>query len=92
VLYRDLNSSQAEVITKKKIQNQTERSEGEHAGVARALGLAPQLPTGAPRRRETFNVAFSVPRDGAPTASLGKLGQGFTTLIVENFFFISSLI
>jgi len=30
-------------------------------------------------------------REGAATASLGNLGQGFTTLLGKNFFLISNL-
>ena len=36
-------------------------------------------------------LALNVSRDGASTMSLGNLCQGFTTLVVKNLFFISSL-
>ena len=37
------------------------------------------------------NLALTTAREGASPASLGNLGQGLTTLIVKNFFPISSL-
>jgi len=37
------------------------------------------------------NLALHTSRDGAATASLGNLCQGLTTLMVKNFFLISSL-
>ena len=39
--------------------------------------------------RAPSNLALNVSRDGASTTSLGNLGQGFTTLMVKNFFLIS---
>jgi len=41
--------------------------------------------------RALSNLALSVSRDGASITSLGSLCQGFTTLMVKNFFSISSL-
>ena len=41
--------------------------------------------------RAPSNLTLNVSRDGASTTSLGNLFQCFTTLIVKNFFFISSL-
>ena len=40
--------------------------------------------------RAPSSLALNVCRDGASTTSLGNLFQCFTTLIVKNFFFISS--
>jgi len=37
------------------------------------------------------SLASNPAREGASTAPLGSLGQGFTTLIVKNFFLISHL-
>ena len=37
------------------------------------------------------NLALNTAREGAATASLGNLGQCFTTLMVKNFFLISNL-
>jgi len=45
----------------------------------------PRLP------RAPSNLALSTAREGAATASLGNLGQGLTTLTVQNFFLISHL-
>jgi len=41
--------------------------------------------------RAPSNPAWNVPRDGASTAALGNLDQGFTTLHVKSFFLKSSL-
>jgi len=41
--------------------------------------------------RAPSNLALNTARKGTATASLGNLGQGLTTPIVENFFLISSL-
>ncbi|KAK4818403.1 hypothetical protein QYF61_012324 [Mycteria americana] len=41
--------------------------------------------------RAPSNLTLNVSRDGASTTSLGNLVQCFTTLIVKNFFLISSL-
>jgi len=41
--------------------------------------------------RAPSNLTLSVPRDGASTTSLGSLGQGLTSLGVENFFLVSNL-
>ena len=41
--------------------------------------------------RAPSNLALSPAREGAATASLGSLGQGFTTLTGKNFFPISHL-
>jgi len=41
--------------------------------------------------RAPSNLALSTAREGAATASLGNLGQGFTTLTGKNFFLISHL-
>jgi len=37
------------------------------------------------------SLALNTAREGAPTASLGNLCQGLSTLRVENFFLISNL-
>jgi len=37
------------------------------------------------------NLAWNVSRDGTSPTSLDNLGQGFTTVTVNNFFLISSL-
>ena len=41
--------------------------------------------------RAPSNLALNVPRDGASTSSLGNPFQGFTTLMVNNFFLLSSV-
>ena len=41
--------------------------------------------------RAPSNLAVNPAREGAATASLGNLGQGFTTLMGKNFFLISHL-
>jgi len=41
--------------------------------------------------RAPSNLALNVSRDGDSTTSLGNIFQCFTTLIVKNFFLISSL-
>jgi len=41
--------------------------------------------------RALSNLTLNVSRDGASTASLGNLCQGFTTLSIKKVFFISSL-
>jgi len=41
--------------------------------------------------RAPSNLALNTAREGAATASLGNLGQCFTTLMVKNFFLIFSL-
>jgi len=41
--------------------------------------------------RAPSNLALNTAREGAATASLGNLGQCFTTLMVKNFFPISNL-
>jgi len=41
--------------------------------------------------RAPSNLALDTAREGAATASLGNLGQCFTTLKVKNFFLISNL-
>jgi len=41
--------------------------------------------------RAPSNLALNVPRAGASTTSLGNLCQCFTTLMVKNFFLLSSL-
>jgi len=41
--------------------------------------------------RVPSKLALNVSRDGAAPSSPGSLGQGFTMLIVNNFFLISSL-
>jgi len=41
--------------------------------------------------RAPSSLALNTARERAATASLGSLGQRFTTLIVKNFFLISSL-
>jgi len=41
--------------------------------------------------RAPSNLALNPAREVAATASLGSLGQGFTTLMVKNFFLISQL-
>jgi len=41
--------------------------------------------------RAPSNLALNPAREGAATASLGNLGQGFTTLMRKNFFLISHL-
>jgi len=41
--------------------------------------------------RAPSNLALNPAREGAVTASLGNLGQGFTILMVKNFFLISDL-
>jgi len=41
--------------------------------------------------RALSNLVWNVSRDGASTASLGNPFQRFTSLIVKNFFLISSL-
>jgi len=41
--------------------------------------------------RAASSLALSTAREGAATASLGSLGQCFTTLMVKNFFPISNL-
>jgi len=41
--------------------------------------------------RAPSNLALSTARERATTASLGNLGQGLTTLIIQNFFLISYL-
>jgi len=42
--------------------------------------------------RGPSNLAWNVPSNGAWTTSLGNLCQGLTTLIVKNFFLLSSLL
>ena len=42
--------------------------------------------------RAPSSLALHASRDGASTTSRGNLGQGLTTLIVKNFFLLSSLI
>ena len=42
--------------------------------------------------RAPSNLALSPAREGVATASLGSLGQRFTTLMGKNFFLISNLI
>jgi len=41
--------------------------------------------------RAASNLALNVSKDGASSTSLGNQGQGFTTLIVKNFFLIASI-
>jgi len=41
--------------------------------------------------RAPSNLALNPAREGAATASLGRLGQGLTTLMGKNFFLISHL-
>ena len=41
--------------------------------------------------RAPTNLALNTSREGADTASLGNLGQCFTTLMVKNFFLLSNL-
>jgi len=41
--------------------------------------------------RAPSNLGLSPAREGAATASLGSLGQCFTTLVVKNFFLIAHL-
>jgi len=41
--------------------------------------------------RAPSNLALKTAREGAATASLGNLGQCFTTLVGKNFFLISDL-
>jgi len=41
--------------------------------------------------RAPSHLAWDDSRDGASTTSLGNLGQGFTALIIKNFFLLSSL-
>jgi len=41
--------------------------------------------------RALSNLTLNVPRDGASTALLGNLGQGFTTLSVKNFILRASV-
>jgi len=41
--------------------------------------------------RAPSSLALNTAREGAATASLGSLGQCFTTLTVKNFFLISHL-
>jgi len=53
--------------------------------VSRDISSSIRLP------RAPSNLAFDVSRDGASTTSLGNPFQCFTTLIVKNFFLISSL-
>ena len=41
--------------------------------------------------KDLSNLTLNVSRDGASCTSPGNLGWGFTTLIIKNFFVISSL-